>query len=430
MGDGAQGGSAERGAAWPQGALLTVLCATLLNWATDAVGARLSGRPPLFLYRLGERLDDFFAFILSFPPHTGTAPARWFADRVAASPWPAFPKLEGVAGLTGTGITHLFVPPLTTSYCLLTAALMRRVDPSLIFLGTLAMLAGYWLYLVRRFVPHAHALGVLVLGVVAYPTLTMVTRGNVYAGATALLIMHAMLLARAGERPVLSALLLAVAVNIRPNAGLFLLPLLAMQPDWRRALFAFAAGAAALFALSLAVAHRLYPDYTLTTFLAALAQYHRYMVEQVQGIGYGSSLYGGLALLFGPARWQEAAGGAVALAIVAGGAIAHWRRPLEAGPLLFLTMAAYTIGSAVLVDYHLIVFLLPIMLAEVTTPAARVATVASVLMLAPKNVATIGAWSVQLVLNPLILIVAATAVIVLAWRARREPRPALAIALA
>lgn len=418
-------GAGERRGGTPiERALLLVLWASLLNWLVDL----LADRRPILLYDLRERFDDYFAFILSFTPHERTAPARWFADRVALSPAPGFPKLAGLEGLPHTALTNFFVTPLTTSYCLVTAALMRIVDPSLLYMATLAGLGAYWLHLVRRFGPPGQRVMLGLLGLLAYPTLQIVTRGNVYAGITALLVIHAMLLAVRGERPVLAAVLLGIAVNIRPNAAPFLLPLLALQPRWRHALIAFGATGAAVLVAGLALAHRLWPVYTAPTFLAGLGNYHWHYVEHAHGVPYGSSLYGALVMLFGAAPWQEATGAAAALAIVAAGTALHLKCPLPPVSLTFLTLAAYTLGSTIIGDYHLLVFVLPLLVAGEGTRAVTVAQVAAALMLAPKNLGAIDGLSVQVVLNPLILLTAAAVVLALEWQARRSPSPRLALA--
>lgn len=404
-----------------RGALLLVLWASVLNWLADAVAPRR----PLFLYDPRERFDDFFAFIMSFAPHDPVAPARWFAERVAVSPWPAFPKLAGVEGLPHEALTNFFVPPLTTAYCQITAAMMRSIDPSLLYLATLAALGGYWLHLVGRHAPPADRAALALLGLLAYPTLMMVMRGNVYAGVTALLVIHAMLLTLRGERAMLAAVLLGVAVNIRPNAAPFLLPLLALQPRRRASLVAFAATAGAVFLASLALAHQLRPDYTLATFLAGIDNYHWHYVERAKGVPYGSSLYGAVTMLFGARPWQEALGASAALAIVAAGAWLHWRRALAPATLLFLTLAAYTLGSTIIGDYHLLVFVLPLLAPGDRAPATLVARVAAALMLAPKNLFAIDGLSIQVLVNPAILLAATVAVLALEWRARRVERPAL-----
>jgi hypothetical protein len=106
------------------------------------------------------------------------------------------------------------------------------------------------------------------------------------------------------------------------------------------------------------------------------------------------------------------------MAILAVVALLGWIRRLTPTQMIFLTAAAYTLGSSVIADYHLLVFIaVPLALARsvrLETPGDRIALVASCLMLAPKHYVFRGDISSQVLLNPLILLGASLAILWLA----------------
>ncbi|HEX8382555.1 MAG TPA: hypothetical protein VF592_04175 [Sphingomonas sp.] len=413
-------------------AALVMLAATASNLVFNMVAAHTGHGPPysIFLYDLSERYDDFFKFILSFPAPGPVAWGPWMRDRVAQ--WEVANPFAGIAALRAGGLTHLFVPPLTALYCLLNAAAMRAIDPTLLFGATLAALWAYWAWLAARF-DGAGKLAWIGLGTISYPMLMMATRGNVYAGVTALLIIHALWLSIRGRSPATAAILLALAVNIRPNAIVFALPLIALQPLPRRAAVTLVVAGSGLFAASLLGASMLYPDYSLSSFIQGLSNYYDFYVIGDLGLAYGSSLYGALKLMLGYRPGLDLLAAAVAFGLIGIGAWLHWCKPLASSSMLFLVLAAYTLGSTVITDYHLLVFVLvPAALAVEPRPLSRAggaALIASCLMLAPKNYLFIDGVSLQVVINPAILLVAASLVIVSELRARRlvpAPSPTMA----
>jgi len=97
---------------------------------------------------------------------------------------------------------------------------------------------------------------------------------------------------------------------------------------------------------------------------------------------------------------------------------------LRQSECLFLTFCAYVFGSHVFADYHLLGFMIPLILvAREDGPmdlSAWTIAVASALMLAPKNFIFEfhgnTAWSWQVIANPLILLAASAIVLSAAWR--------------
>ncbi|MDO7843493.1 glycosyltransferase 87 family protein [Sphingomonas immobilis] len=388
--------------------------------------ARLLGCEPAFtsfLFDPAGLFDDYYKFILSFPGGAGVVPSDLFGlhDRIAAAI--ATTPYHGVDGLGGAGITHFLAPPLTAVICLANLAAMHIVDPAALFVGIIALMLVCWCSIAARLgTTRYESIAWAAIGLASYPMLMMLSRGNIYAGLAALLICQSMSLALRGKAPVVAAICLAVALNIRPNAAPFAVPLLLLFQTGRwRALAVLAVATALIFALSLAVAHALYPDYTIGTFLRGLHNYRtRYIVDN-WGLAYGSSLMGAVQFFAGYRPGVEAAAAVPAALVMLAAVVLFLRRRISAALLLFLTCSAYCLGSSVIADYHLLVFVLvPAAVARQTALEGRrpdtaewIACAAACLLLGPKNYLFLHGFSWQVVLNPAIMLGASLAVIAL-----------------
>lgn len=218
--------------------------------------------------------------------------------------------------------------------------------------------------------------------------------------------------------------LLALACCIRPNAVVFVLPLLALsRSDRLRALVCFGATGAGISIVALWAAHALYPDYTWRSFHAALSVYYDVYVTRGAGVAYGSSAYGLFRQLAGYRPGLDKLALLPAALIVLVTIMLARHRPLRASSLLFLTGAAYTLGSTIFGDYHLLPFLLPLMMLAREDEGgglderARAIMICSCLMLAPKNLAFPDEAPWQIVANPLILIAGSLQVLGQEWHA-------------
>lgn len=372
-----------------------------------------------FLPPPGDAFADYFKFVLSYP---GGATIRFgnllglhdlIRQYQTANPY------HGVEALTGTSLTRLHVTPLTTCFSLLNLKAMTAVDPVALFIGLNLALLCHWCAIVSQFArSRREALVWVAVAVVAYPTLMMVARGNLFAGVTAVCVAHAMLLALRERSLPTSAMVLAIAIGLRPNAVVFVVPFLALTAErrWRTLAMVVAWGMATTCA-ALLCAHLWYPEYTPTTFLAGLARYYQLYVVGNDGLAFGSSLYGGMKLLFGYRPGLATAAGLVALSVLAVAVRLRTMRGLRDSTLIFLVCAAYCLGSTVFADYHLIVFVLVPMTIAAESREREIdaqdwiAMTASCLILAPKNYLYVDGVSWQVVVNPLILLAAVCAIV-------------------
>ena len=395
--------------------LSAVLVVTAINLGVDALAEALGGRSAT-VFDLSKRYSDFFHFALSFPPHGPVASALVESGQVTAAV-----QRNDYDPNSSWGITNLHVPPLTALLSIAASAAMRSGDPSLLFFGLVAALGAWWMLLVRRYAPTTDRWVLTLLGLLAYPTLMMVTRGNLYAGLCALLLIHAMLLSARRQAPLQAGVLLAIAMCIRPNAVLFIVPLLLLQPRWRSAAAALVISWSTVSVVAYLIASAVYPDYTIAAMLDALTLYHQKYAVLNGGLAYGSSLLGGAKMVFGYHPLLELGGALTGLACVGASLLLHLLRPLAPAILLFLVLAGYTLGSAVFADYHLMAFLLlPIVIAWMgrLDRSTLIVLLAATSMLLPKHIHLRNGVTTQVGLNPLLLLLAVAAVVFLEANSR------------
>ncbi len=239
-------------------------------------------------------------------------------------------------------------------------------------------------------------------------------------------------------------------MNIHPNAIIFLLALpiafgirKAIKP-----LAQFIAISVVIFGTTYLAAHRLYPDYTIENFRKGVAIYGKIYIAQGGGIRFGSSLFGSIRALnrglhIGiPFPVEMKLFDIISMLLLITMITAYWRAlvrsakgdhydrakkqesiddrvglvpesnrwPLPLAP--FFLVSFYCILSPIFADYHLMVFLAPLILAyldERGSPGDRsrlstLVILASVFMLSPKNY-LFEHVSIQILLNPVILCV-------------------------
>lgn len=454
-------------------ALLILMCANLLfctlRFEFGYAPIDIMGTGPL---GANDRFGDLVKDALSYRSFTSGIKLQAFNS------WPDIFKYYyvsadygGIEALAAGRLTHFHQPPLTTLFFIANAAfIVFTQSPQLdIFLAWLLYLAAVqwtiWVGIPREKRSGSLLLAVWSIALFSYPALSVVTRGNFTSGFTSLFITAYLLSLFVRKKAGLAALLsLALAVNIRPNAGIFVfaLPLaLGFKPSLKPIL-QFAALAAGILGASCLVAHALYPDYTVQAFLQGLEIYKQYFIVGHSGDGANSSLfalfrdYGQFSLAcprpvllvtllilelaivslgvrrasnwilvaplslpvlyaifvsFLSAAPDTLVVNTIASALVAAMAcLGLWRsrNRLLIAPLVLT--ALYCLLCPIFSDYHLLVFLAPLLIAffgDWERPQNHRVLFAigaiCVLILSPKNYLFVGGLSVQAVVNPLLL---------------------------
>ena len=419
-----------------QTALVIVLGCVIANLLFNAIATAAGGGYPYtsFLFRPLDRFGDFFKMAFSYPG----APLRpaanyWGVDDLLSR------HLADIKRFEGTSMNHFHMPPVSTLLGLAARWPMGWIDPVLLFLGFLAVGLAALFTTVLRLAPAGVAGAHLAtVSLLSYPALLVVDRGHFFSLICACLLIAATLRTLRDRRADgWSILMFAIAVNIRPNAGIipFALFLGGWGVSFRNAV-ALGVATVAVFAGALAIVHQLYAPYSFDSFLGGLHDYERANIGGAIGVENGSSLYGMLRAPFGLSPWMLAAPILVGGMLLVSAIVESRQQRLLASEAMFLVLCAYVMGTHVFADYHLLVFIIPLILvAREEDPMDRSAwaiVLASCLMLAPKNLLFVirgnEFWSWQVIANPLILFAASARVLQQAWRRRGFSGPAPAAA--
>lgn len=412
-----------------------VLAGVALNLLYNLIWIALGGEFPYtnFLFRTDDRFADFFKLLIYFGDFGGRAIAHGNAllnvDQLLAD----FAEQARHFG-RGSPLNPFHLPPLAMALAMGFRRLIELVNPALVLLSLIALYLTVLTTSFLRIAPSRQALWVMA-ALCSYPVLFTIDRANVYSAIIGLCLVAGLYSSAKGRVTPLALLLVAIALNLRPNACFFPLAMFLAGMGWRLidgiklailtlaiALVAYVAAQAAL------------PQYTPDAIRSGLADYHKMYVLGNLGIAYGSSLLGAMKAFFGTPAQYVMLPPMVGIAIILGSSVLRQFGRLDPASFLFALASAYVTMSQVTSDYHLFIFFLPLLvLASQGGPRdQRYWTVlaGSAAMLIPKNYLFhqgdyVIAWSYQVVLNPLIML--GCTFFLLAQSLRRESaRPAIA----
>lgn len=374
-----------------------------------------------FLSLPGDRFADFFKLAFSYPgAPVHPAAAYWRLDDLLVH------HIAEVKLYEGTNVNHFHEPPLPTLFAVTARWLMTFVDPVLLFLGLLVAAFAALFATVLRVAPCGKPGAAFAIAtILSYPALLAIDRGHLFSLICASLMIAATFRTLRGKADGWTILMFAIALNLRPNMGIvpFVLLFGRQRLSLRNAVW-LGLATVVLFASTMAVVHHLYPAYTWDSFLRGLAQYGMAYAGGDNGYANGSSSYGMIRAPLGYAWWMPFVPFIVMAAVLAPTILESRAGRLRQSECLFLTFCAYVFGSHVFADYHLLGFMIPlIIVASEDGPldlSAWTIAITSALMLAPKNFIFEfhgnTAWSWQVVANPLILLAASVLVLWVAWR--------------
>lgn len=411
---------------WPiaRMALIIVLGLVLANALFNAFATAAGAGYPYssFMFRPNDRFADFFKLAFSYPGQPIHPAASWWGlDDLLAH------HMADVKRFEGTDVNHFHVPPVPTLLALGVRALLPWIDPVFVFLALLATaLATLFAIVLRGSPPGRAGAAFATVALLSYATLFAIDRGHFFSLICAILTIAATFRTlRDGSADGWTILMFAIAVNIRPNTGVIPFALFLGRKDISlKAIVGLGLASVGLFVAALALVHQLYPAYSLDSFLSGLRDYGKAYAGGDIGYPNGSSFYGMLRAPFGYEAWMLAPPFFVGGILLASAVLESRQGLLRPSECLFLALSAYTLGSHIFADYHLLVFIIPLVLAA--REGGRIdinrwtIALAGSLMLAPKNmifeVHDNIAWSWQVIANPLILLVASAVVLVTARR--------------
>src|ERR1019366_8210239 len=213
-------------------AVLAILCLTFANALFSVMHNEFGRGYHSFLAGPDDRFADGVKVALSFKTITGG-----LEKQPSFASWPDLFKnyylhnpYVGREGFASGKETNFHFPPLFELLLLLCSLIIVRTGSpqfALWLLFAVYLCGVYWLtYRSVRKEDRTRAaeFAIWFVCLLGYPSLMIFTRGNYYAGFTALLIVH-VLISLFGYRDggTAASLALALAVNIRPNSLIFVL---------------------------------------------------------------------------------------------------------------------------------------------------------------------------------------------------------------
>lgn len=399
-----------------------VIANLLFNVGASALGA---GYPyTSFMSAPGDRFADFFKLAFSYPgAPIHPAAGFWGIDNLLAH------HRAEVRLYEGTNVNHFHEPPVPTLLALIARRLMTLMDPVALFVALLvAAFAALFMTVRRAASPGRSGTAFATVAILGYPALLAIDRGHFFSLICASLLIAATFRTLRGKADAWTVLMFAIAVNLRPNIGIVPLVLfLGKQGLSFKSAVRLAVMTVLLFVGTMTVVHLIYPAYSYASFLKGLGQYGMAYAGGENGYANGSSLYGMIRAPLGYAWWMPFVPLIAAALLLAPTVLESRQGRLRQSECLFLTLCVYAFGSHVFADYHLVAFLIPLILVAredgPMDPSGWTILLAGSLMLAPKNFIfgfhDKSPWSWQVVANPLILLAASGAILWLAWRRRQ-----------
>lgn len=388
-----------------------IVAATALNAVYFSLRYAFGYEFGTFLVGPNDRFADLVKVSLSFKAIT------WqLTETEAFAAWPNVYKdyllhnpYGGIANLALGQLTHFHHPPFSQLLFTLFGLLITQSQSA-----TIALWIAFGIYvsglgclvistsLQNNPSALAKNWAVFLLCVASYPAMLVFARGNYNAGFSSILIAIFLVYCFGRRTASLWPLLaLAVAINIRPTALIFLaaLPLAFGPKESVRKLASLMALTIAIFVGALLIEQLLYPDYTIDNFLQGLAIYKARYIVGGSGDAGNASLWaliknsvtmGGWSIHYyyeELSRLFLAAGILVALL----GLRIIRQADLHAASATFVLVSLYVLLAPVTAEYHLLVFVAPLIVLSMcegdspALPQARIVFFASVIMMCPKN---------------------------------------------
>jgi hypothetical protein len=210
------------------------------------------------------------------------------------------------------------------------------------------------------------------LFLVTYPGIFMLDRGNYASGYANLWVVIYLLTAISGKWRWAGFVALALALNIRPNAGLVALIEFALAASaWRAVRTGLVIGALTIgiAAVSLILAHAIDPKESIQAFMHGYGLYQNLYVFGDWGMFWNASLFGAeriIAAMFGHRpSYNETAAHVVTVFCLIGLLILGWlvwtrrARPAETA---FLTCTACVLMTPVFYEYHVLIMIAPVLI--------------------------------------------------------------------
>jgi hypothetical protein len=392
----------------PGKTLLLILFISGINAIYLSIAHAFEWAAPTSYLPVGDLFADFIKVVVSYPGHenleinNNIGLEKLFKEFIANNPY------GGITNLTTNSFTHFHLPPLTTLLSLVSLELMHYFPPQTIFYFLIfIILFTAYIVLGRISDTRIQEFSWLACFVASYPFLFMLQRGNLFSAATTLCIIFFIISAIKNKLLGLGIIMFSIAINIRPNAIVFFpILLLAGNKYLARNIIITLTYTIFIFILSNIISTVIYNDYSITNFFKALGIYHKIYVVDGGGTLYNSSIYLILKLILHNSRTAEFIGLLIALLVSGVITFRAYYHKVNVATFIFFLCSAYAYISPVFADYHLLIFIMPIIAIKMCgeNKNTRPIYYSCIFLLSPKNYYIYNDVSVIELLNPLIIL--------------------------
>jgi hypothetical protein len=354
--------------------LVLVILFTALNAIYSSIFYAFSIGSGTFLFH-GDLFADFFKFIFSYP----------YAENYIKESYINLPNLlkeyainnpyQGVAAFDNWGkkFSHLHVTPLTTLISLLLIDSFDFFGYLLTSIAVITLVFASIFFSIKNFCTTRFEFYFLfLLFVLSYPFLFLVQRGNVFSFIATISLVFSYIFIKKNKIST-AAFLVALAINIRPNLIIFSPFIFWISNRHIKFIIFLFLYLGSQFFLSLLICSGLYPDYTLTNFAKALTLYKELYVIGNWGVGFNTSIFGLLkvvALALNSIIKIDIRGVLEVLILLTGLMTIglffqlnymYHKKKFNEIEFCYLLTATLMLGTTVIADYHLLIFIIPIM---------------------------------------------------------------------
>ena len=260
-------------------------------------------------------------------------------------------------------VSHLHLPPFAQLYYLKSLDLMKILQPA-----TVVYLNIILLVIIALVIPDVQTLkssfkyGSLII-FFSYPFLFGIQRGNFAAMITGLMLIHFLLNIYKHKCDTFLCLLISIAINFRPNSAIFIAALTILNhSEAIKSLIKIALATIIIFIISYCWDHNIYPIYTFHTMLDGLKNYHYLYAYYDGGLNYGSSAFGLAKIMIGNNVLIEFICFLFPLLFLLLSVALYYKKYIHYSSLIFIMCCAYTLSSSVFSDYHLLCFVVPLLI--------------------------------------------------------------------
>ncbi|HEX5329498.1 hypothetical protein [Sulfuricurvum sp.] len=326
----------------------------------------------------------------------------------------------GVDALNAGQLSNLSGSPMMTAISLLLGKLVLWKSPGfLVKFFYVGVFMTTWLiaYFYSESTKKAFFVSIILL--FSYPVLFILTRGHIFSFIGGVLLIFFFYHIVKKSPLIIPVLLLAFVVNFRPNAAvLSLLFIVYGFKDGIRGLVIFGVLSLSIFYVNLLIAHQMYPDYTFEHFVKAVGIYFNIYVLGNGGDAFNNSLFGGIKALSvlvkvdisEKLKFLNFILSLTSISVLLFSVYLFVKNKINRYELSFIGMSTLALATSVFSTYHMVVFFAFLLIAfkdiELNYSPIYLNTIllTCIFVLSPKNYIFTHGISLEVILNPLVLL--------------------------